>query len=125
MVLPPQPFVSIDLFRDMNLMTGPTKLSRSMKRLQKSFFVKSRLCLDELAVYPLQHRLWTRSERVMDWLVDCVVGISTGTVNVADAMADSAGYTGVSRRVVYVIEVGIIEPSAKEGHRVVATGAPS
>ena len=56
-------------------------------------------------------------------LVDRVVGVSTGTVDVADHMADRACDAGIRRGIVHHVVVRIVERPAEEGHRVVATAA--
>ena len=123
MVLPTEPLVVVELLRKMDLVTGTAEILRLVQRLEEALLVELGLGLHELLVDPGQDGIVGEGEGIMLRLVDRVVGVSTGTVDVADHMADRACDAGMRRGIVHHVVVRIVERPAEEGHRVVATGA--
>ena len=61
----------------------------------------------------------------MDRLFDGVIGVAARGVDVGNCVTRRAGDARFCRRVIYIIELRVIECAAKERHRVMATGAPA
>src|SRR5262245_22960956 len=131
MVLAAQPFlVMIERRRQSYLVARRAELrvfvppGTLVERLQESRLVEFGLCLDELVVDPLQGRVIGVSERIMLRLLDGVVGVPCWSVDVRHRMTNDARDSGMCRRVIDVVEVGLVKRPRVERHRVVTAGAP-
>ena len=70
-------------------------------------------------------RVVAGGERVVLRLLDGVVGVAPGAVDVRDRVADGAGDAGLARSGVHVVVVRVVELAREERHRVVAARAPA
>ena len=122
-ILSPQPFVVIQLWRQVNLVATTTKPGLAVQRLEKGFLVQFRFCLDQLAIDPLQCLVVTERERVVLRRLDRKIGVAARAVDLSDGMATGAGDAGAGQRIVQVAKIGVIECPAEQGNRVVAAGA--
>ena len=126
MILPAQELlVMIDGKRNADLMTGGAKFRRAMKPFQEGFFVEIRLGFHELIVDPLQDGIVAVSERVMQRLLDRVIRVAGGAVDVRDGVTNGAGDAGMSRRMVDLVEVLVVELAGEKGHGIMTAGAPA
>ena len=96
-----------------------------MKVFEEGLFVHRRLGLHQLMVDPLEHVVVALGEGIVQRLVDRVVGVAAGAVDVGDRVAGGAGDAGMGGGMVHVVVVGIVEGAAIERHRIVAAGAPA
>ena len=94
-------------------------------RLEESLFVKFRFRFDELLIDELQNTIRAKSERIMNWLLDGVVGITNGAIDVRDGMTRCASDACLRRGMIFQIEVGIVERATKERRYIMTTGAPA
>ena len=78
MILAAQPFVVIQFNGEVYLVAGSAKLCALVERFQKSFLVKLRFRLDQLTVQPTQKLTLTEGERIVDRLVDRIIGVPAG-----------------------------------------------
>ena len=90
-VLAAQPLVPVELLRQMNLVATAAEFRGLVQRLEESLLVKLRLGLDQLPVDPSQGRVVAAGERVVDRLLDGVVGVAAPAVEVGDGVAGGAG----------------------------------
>ena len=72
-----------------------------------------RLRFHQLLVEILEHPIRAVGERVVDRLVDGVVGIAHRAVDVRDGVAGRAGDARLRRRMIHVVEVRIIKRAAE------------
>src|SRR5579884_220867 len=84
-----------------------------------------RLGFEHLIAEPAEQSVITIGERIGQRLLDGVGGVALGAVDVRDGMAGNAGDASVGSRIVFVVEVGIIEFAGEERHQIVTTGAPA
>src|SRR5205823_998073 len=110
--------------RNADFVASGTKFRGAHERLKKRLLVKFWLRLDQLLIDVLQDAVGAVGERIMDRLVDRVVGISDGAVDVRDGVARGAGNAGLGGRMFYVIVIGVVKSPAEEGHHIVTTRAP-
>ena len=94
-----------------------------MQWLEKRPLVKLGLGLDKLTVDPAESRIVTEGERIVDWLLDRIVGVAAHAVQMGDRVAARTRNPGLRRRIVDIVEVGIVELASEEDHRIVASGA--
>lgn len=126
MILPAQELlVMIDGKRNADLMTGGAKFRRAMKPFQEGFFVEIRLGFHQLIVDPLQDGIIAVRKRVMQRLLDRVVRVAGGAVDVRDGVTNGAGDAGMSRRMVDLVEVLVVELAGEKGHGIMTAGAPA
>ena len=79
----------------------------------------------QLAVHPSECWVVAEGERVVDRLVDRIVGISSLAVEMGDRVTRSTGDASPGCRIVDVVEVRVIELAPEEDNRVVAAGTES
>ena len=94
-------------------------------RLQERLLVHLGLRLDQRVVDPLEDRVLAGGERVMLGLLDRVVGVAAGAVDVGDRVADRAGDPGLAGLGVHVVVVRVVELAREERDGVVAARAPA
>ena len=87
--------------------------------------MESGLGFDELMIDPFQHRIIAECEWIVERFFDCVVRISASGIHVGDRMANGARNSSLRGRVFNIIEMRIIERTAKERHGIMATSAPT
>ena len=129
MILPAQPLVIIERFRQEHFVTRTTELIRSMHfRLQECALVKRRLCFDELARCPRKQRRIVERQRVVRALLDGVITVAARAINRNNAVTHRAGDAGAAEWIVGDVVVGIVplrkfKRARKKRHRIVATRA--
>ena len=96
-----------------------------MERFQEGLLVEGGLCLDELPIDPLEHRVLAEGEWIMKRLFDGEVCIAPHAVDVGDRVTDSTCDAGVCRRVGYIIEIGIVQLTRKEWYGIMAASTPT
>ena len=117
--------VVVQVAGNADLVAGGAILRRAHERFQEGLLVKLRLALDQLLVEVLEKTVGAIGKRIVDRLVNRVVGVAPGAVDVRDGMARRAGDAGLRRGVIYVIIIGIVKRAAEERHDIMATGAPA
>src|SRR6266481_2497362 len=123
MVLPTKKLlIMVQVPREADLVAGRAKLGRAHEGFEKGFLVKLGLTLDQLLIDVLQQAIRAVGERVMDRLVDGIIRIAFGAVDVSDGVAGGTGDAGLRGRMIYVVKFRIVECAAEEGHDIVATG---
>ena len=96
MVLPAKKvLIMVQFPGDAHLVAGRAKLGGAHKWFEKGFLVKLGLALDQLLIDVLQQAVRAVGERVMDRLVNGIIGIAFGAVNVRDRVASRAGDAGL------------------------------
>src|SRR5882724_7533839 len=126
MVLPTKKLlIMVQVPSEADLVAGGAKLGRAHERFEKGFLVKLGLALDQLLIDVLQQAIRAIGERVMDRLVNGVIRIAFGAVDVGDGMTGGTGNAGLRSRMIYVVKFRIVERAAKEGHDIVTAGAPA
>ena len=118
-------FVMIESFWQVHFVAGRTELSRFVKWLEERLLVKRRLCFYELIVDPLQDFVVAVGKWVMQWFFDRIVRIATDAVDIGDRVARGARDACLRSPMVEHVKFRIVKGSRKEGHWVVATGAPT
>ena len=87
--------------------------------------MESGLGFDELMIDPFQHRVFAEGEWIVEGFFDRVVRISASGIHVGDRMANGARNSSLRGWVFDIIEMGIIERTAKERHGIMATSTPT
>ena len=93
--------------------------------LEERLLVHLGLGLDQRVVHPLQQRALAGGERVVLGLLDRVVGVAPGAVDLRDRVADGAGDPGLAALRVHVVVVRVVELAREERDRVVTPRAPA
>ena len=126
MILAAQEFlILVQLLREADFVTGGAKFRRAHDGLEKGFLVELRLALDQLLVDVLQEAVRAVSEWIVDRLINRVVGIALGAVDVRDGMARRAGDARLGRGMIHIVEVWIVKRAAEERNDIVATRTPA
>ncbi len=118
-------FILIEILGNAHFMTGGTKLGGPHERLEEGLFVELRFGFNQLLVDVLEKAVGAVGEGIMDRLVDGVIGISDGAVNVGDGVTGGAGDARLSGGVIDVIKLRVIESAAEKRHDIVTTSAPA
>src|SRR5690349_9288840 len=106
--------IVVQLPRDADLMASGAELGGAHERFEEGFLVKLGLSLDQLLIDVLQQTIGAVGERVVDRLVNGIVCIASGGVDVRDRVAGGAGDAGLGGRMIDVIKLGVIEGAAEE-----------
>ncbi len=104
-------------------MTDGAVFGGLVKVFEEGAFVELGFRFDELIIDELEQSIRAGSEGVMDGFFDGISTVAGGVVDIDDGMATCAGDAGLGCGMIDVVEVGIIECAAEEGHLVVASGA--
>ena len=107
-VLAAQELVVVQFLGQVDLVAGAAELGGRVQRLEEGPFVQFGLRLDQLMVDELEERGVAEGERVVLGLLDRVVGVAAGTVDVGDRVAGGAGDAGVRGRLLDV-ELRVVE----------------
>ena len=96
-----------------------------MAGFRNVFLCISGFALTSVSVDPLEDGVLAGGERVVLGLLDRVVGVAAGAVDVRDRVADRAGDPRLAGRVVDVVVVRVVELAREERDGVVAARAPA
>ena len=125
MILTAQPFVLVQFFGQVNLVTGTTEFRCLVHGFQKSTFVQGRFTLDQYPVDPSQkcgigERKWIMLRRRNN-----VIRIAPRAAQTFYGMAGDAGDAGMSGGMILIIKIRFIECPAEQRHWIMAAGAES
>lgn len=81
--------------------------------------------LHQCQVDPFEDRVLAESEGIMLGLLDRVGAVPPGVIDRGDHVADRAGDACLARRVMHVVEIGVVELTGEEWHGVMAASAPA
>ena len=123
MVLPAQPAVMIHLLGNMHLVAQRTEFGAAMKRLQPGFLVKFRFGADQLVIDGLQQGRRAVGERIGRWVDYCVRSVAAHAVQFGDGMAGDAGNASLRCRIRVHVIGRVIETSAEQRDRIMASRA--
>ena len=109
----------------MDFVTSRTELRGLVKVLQESLLMKGWLGLDQLLVYPLQHRVFTECKGIVQWLLNGEVRIAPVGVDIGNCVANSTCDPSLRGWVIHVVKFRIVESPAKKRDRIVAASTPT
>ena len=126
-VLASKPFVPIEFHWQVDFVARATEFRRLVEWLQESGFVEGRLGFHQLAVDPLQGRVFTEGKGVMLRLIHGVGRIAQVGVHMADRVAHRAGDGGLPQRifrnrVIRIIPSWVIKCPRQKRNGVVTAG---
>ena len=125
-ILPPHEItIVVQGKRQTHLVARRAELGALDDGLHERLLVHLGLGLHQREVDPLQDRVVAEGEGVMVGLLDRVGAVAPGVVHRGDRVAGGAGDSRLTRGVVHVVIVGIVEFAREERHRVVTTRAPA
>ena len=87
--------------------------------------MKRRFGFDEQVVNRLERFILAVSERIVNGLIDRVIAIALGGIDMRDRMAGGASDAGLGSGMLLKIEIGVVERAAEERNDVVAARAPA
>jgi hypothetical protein len=126
MILPPHEIsIMVEGKGQTHLVARRAELGGPDDGSHESLLVHFGLGLHEREVDPLQDRIITEGEGVMVGLLDRVSGVAPGVVHRGDGVAGGAGDPRLTRGIVHVVIIGVVELTGEKRDRVVTARAPA
>lgn|SRR6266850_1781702 len=111
--------------RQADLMAGGAELRAFVQRLEECLFVEIGFAFDKLLIDELKEAIGAESEWIMNRLVNGVIGVAAGAVDVVDGMAGGAGNSRLGSGMFFQLEIRIIKSAAEKRDDIMAAGAPA